>query len=500
MIPIFQYEINDGLADVVRSNASVAYKSKIDVKDLNTNQLTDLQELLKASSKANPNQFDLFYLESILASIGWNHNDDVFDKGEAWNARNTPVDKPFNYMHEEKDIIGHLTSSKVVDFEGGVIPDNAIIEQLPDKFDIVVGAVIYRNWSDQKLQARINDILSEIGDNKWCVSMECLFRNFDYALISPDGDNRILARNDQTSFLTKHLRVYGGTGEYSGYRIGRLLRNFTFSGKGLVDNPANPRSHITSFNDKAETSSFVAANVTLDDLNISNEEKIMANEVSYTKEQYDALKAELDQFKSASEQATKKELDILKAQITELTEKYQAVSTELDASKEVSQAKEDKVLALETKLTESKEALATAEASIKEAEAKAVNAARKALLLERVDDAKAEDLIQKFANASDEMFEALVESLPAKKMEDDKEDKKDDKFKKKDKKSDASDDSDEDDDSDDDADAAVKTDIDDAKASDDADMSSGGTEEEDSLRSKASAWFSANVLRTTHNK
>ncbi len=495
MIPVFQYEINDGLAELVRSNASVAYTSIIDPKHLNTNQILDLQALLKASSQANPNQFDLFYLESVLASLGWNKNDDVFDKEPLWKARHTPVDKPFNFMHNEKDIIGHLTSSKVVDYDGSVIPDSVVLEQLPDNFEVVVGAVLYRNWSDATLQDRMSKIISEIAEGKWCVSMECMFRNFDYAVTNDQGVNKILARNDQTSFLTKHLRIYGGTGEYQGYRVGRVLRDFVFSGKGLVDNPANPRSHITSFNDKTETSSFVAANATLEELNISNEEKIMANEVSYTKEQYDALRAELDQFKSASQQATQKEIADLKVQIDDLTKANDTLNTELEASKEVSKAKEDKVLALENELTEAQTKLAEAEASIKEAEVKAVNASRKALLMDRVDETKAEELIQKFANASQEMFDALVDSLP--KKSEDTEGKCADDKKKKDKGM-AEDSEDEEDEED--SEAEVKTDLDDAAADEDADMSTGGTQEEETLRSKASAWFSANVLRTTHNK
>ena len=493
MIPVFQYEINDGIAELVGSNASIAYTSTIDSKFLNSNQLLDLQKLLQASSQANPNQFDLFYLESVLASLGWNKNDDVFDKEPLWKARHTPVDKPFNFMHNEKDIIGHLTSSKVVDFEGNVIPDSAVLDQLPDQFEVVVGAVLYRNWADATLQDRMNKIINEIAEGKWCVSMECLFRNFDYAVSNDQGVNKILARNDETSFLTKHLKVYGGTGEYEGYRIGRVLRNFTFSGKGLVDNPANPRSHITSFNDKTETSSFVAANATLEELNISNEEKIMANEVSYTQEQYDALKAELDQFKSASQQAVQQEIADLKAQIDELTKANQSLTTELEASKEVSKAKEDNIVTLEAELTEIKAKLTEAENNIKEAEVKAINASRKALLLERVDEVKAEDLIQKFANASQEMFEALVDSLPKK---DETEGKCDDEKKKKKGMADESDTEDEEEDSE----AEVTTNIDDAEAEEDAEMSSGGTQEEETLRSKASTWFSDNVLRTTHKK
>jgi hypothetical protein len=492
-IPIYKYETEDGIAELVSSNASIAYTSSVHNVHINTNQLLQLKELLGSSTaQANPNQFDLYYLESILASLGWNANDDVFDKSEMWNARNTPVDKPFNFMHNEKDIIGHLTSSKVVDFNKNVISNNALAEQLPDQFDVVVGAVLYRTWSDKELQTRMNSIIEEIPTGKWCVSMECLFRNFDYAITDDSGTNKVLARNDQTSFLTKHLRMYGGTGEYGGYRIGRLLRNFTFSGKGLVDKPANPRSHITNFNESGETSSFVAAMATMEELNISNKEKVMS-EVVYTKEQYEALKAELDQFKTASQQAAQKEVDTLKAQIAALTESSQALSSELEASKEVSSAKETKVVALETELAETKTKLAEAEKSIKDAEVAAITIARKALLLGRVDEEKAENLVQKFANASQEMFDALVDSLPVKaaeteakcgdkkkdeaaKMDDEEEDKKDCKAEE------------------------IVTDLDDAKAEDKAEMASGGTQEEETLRSKASAWFSSNVLRSTHKK
>jgi len=489
MIPIFKYEEKDGIADLVRSKASVDYISEVKNVHINTNQLLQLQKLLESSTaQANPNQIDLYYLESVLASIGWNKNDDVFDKAETWAARRTIVDKPFNFMHNEKDIIGHITSSKGVDFEGGIIAEDVLLDKLPDQFDIVVGSVLYKSWADVAQKERIFKLIEEIQENKWCVSMECLFRHFDYAINYVENDqqiNKILARSDDTSFLTKHLRIYGGSGEYSGYRVGRLLRNFTFSGKGLVDNPANPRSHITSFNDSSETSVFIAAATTTEELNISEEEKIMANEVVYTKEQYEALKAELDKTKTLAEQATQKEIDDMKSQINELNDTIAKLNNELDASKEVSKAKEDKVVALETELKETQSKLTEAENTIKEAEAKAVNAARKALLLDRVDEEKAENLIQKFANASQEMFDALVDSLPKKteakpkdkKEDEDEEEEKEGKDKKK-------------------ADAELKTDLENAQAEEEAEMASGGTQEEETLCSKAASWFSSSVLRT----
>jgi hypothetical protein len=485
MIPIFKYEKENGLSDIIQSTSSIAYTSSIQSVDVDVDELKKLKSILKSSASANPDQFDLYYLESILASAGWNKNDDVFDRIELWNARNTAVDKQFNFMHNERDIIGHLTSAKAVDCDGKILSDSTDVKDLPNQFDIAVGSVLYRKWADPNLQERMNKIIAQIVENKWCVSMECLFKNFDYAITYNDNNGgeiqKIVARNDTTSFLTKYLRVYGGVGEYKGYRIGRLLRSFSFSGKGLVDNPANPRSHITSFSDSSEKSSFAGIFATAEELNISNEEKIMTTEFVYTKEQYEALKAELDQIKAVSKDATQKEIDALKSQVAELSKANKQLNDELEASKEVSKAKEDKLVALETSLSEAQAKLTEVENSMKEAELKALANMRKQLLLDRVDEEKAENLVQKFANASQEMFDALLESLPVRAKCEDKKEKDKDKEKNKEKEAKAEE---------------IESNIEEAKAEEELEMSSGGTQEEETLRSKAASWFSG-VLRTT---
>src|SRR5262249_41187146 len=89
-------------------------------------------------------------------------------------------------------------------------------------------------------------LLAEIAQGEYSVSMECLFNKFDYILTAPDGTTRIVARNDKTAFLTKHLRCYAGSGYYGDSKVGRVLRNIVFSGKGLVKNPANADSVILS--------------------------------------------------------------------------------------------------------------------------------------------------------------------------------------------------------------------------------------------------------------
>jgi hypothetical protein len=236
---IYSKEIQDGVAELVRSSASLAYCMPASLSVNNHSDAVSFAEKVKAES-ANPKQIDLYYIKSILVSTGWNKNDDVFDPEATWSARTTPEDKQFNLMHDENNIIGHITGSYVVDRNGAAIADDT----QPDDFDIITEAVLYNSWTKPENRERMNQIIAEIEEGKWFVSMECLFAGFDYALLDDNGGSKLLERNESSAFLTKHLRAYGGNGEYEGYQIGRCLRQISFSGKGLVSKPANPRSVI----------------------------------------------------------------------------------------------------------------------------------------------------------------------------------------------------------------------------------------------------------------
>ena len=236
---IYADEINDGVAELVQSSSSIAYCMPAAVSDSQDSKDLDFINKVKAES-ANPDQIDLFYIKSVLVSTGWNKNDDVFKADQTWAARNTPEDKQFNLMHNENDIIGHITGSYVVDRDGNPVEGDT----QPDDFDIITEAVLYNSWTDPENRERMQQIIAEIQEGKWFVSMECLFAGFDYALLDEGGNAKLLERNEGSAFLTKHLRAYGGNGEYEGYKIGRSLRQISFSGKGLVSKPANPRSII----------------------------------------------------------------------------------------------------------------------------------------------------------------------------------------------------------------------------------------------------------------
>lgn len=424
-IPVYQSEINDGLAGQIQNNSVACFAVAEANAQPSPDAVAKLQKIL-AEQKAggdlalaeNKDQIDLFYLKSILVSTGWNKNDDVFDPKELWKARNTPEDKPFNFMHDEKDIIGHITANEVVDFEGNLIqPDSSSI---PSQFNILTSAVIYTEWSDPEQRARMQQIVAEIEDNKWFVSMECLFPNFDYALAKTgDGDSRevrVIKRDEASAFLTKHLRAYGGDGKYEDYQVGRLLRNLSFSGKGLVSKPANPRSIILEGNDFFDESQTKVLSLS------SLKEKNMSD--NYDK-QVEDLRAELAEAKAANEALKEKvvaeqqaefeaQIQSLEASIAEQSAKVAELTT---ANETITQSLKEAEEALAAKDEDMKEKME----QLKEMKKKEAMMKRKAELEDAGFDAEdASATASEFEDLDDDTFGKIVAMMKKKAMDKDK--------------------------------------------------------------------------------
>ena len=416
-IEIYKAEIDAGLEELISSNASVAYSSLAVPYSPSVEEREKAKSLvLVTGGKSNPNQFDLYYLNSVLVSSGWNKNDDVFNIGETWAARKTPEDKQFNFMHDESDIIGHITANMAVDVTGAEISDETELENLPENFDIITSAVLYNSWSDPERQERMKTIIEEIEAGKWFVSMECLFRGFDYAAVTPTGDHKIIARNDDSAFLTKHLRAYGGGGEFEGYKLGRLLRNIAFSGKGLVSNPANPKSVILK-NDPFYGSKAYS----ITDFSI-RENVAMANE-NNLQGKVDLLQSELKQAKEDAENL-KAEMEIKKTEEIQLRvgafETQVAEKDEVIAERDTKIVEQDALLAgLEEKLTEKDEKLSEALSKIEAHESEVKLMARKTALVEAgVSEDTIEETLTKFADTEDAVFDEIVALLSKTKSED----------------------------------------------------------------------------------
>ena len=512
-ITVYKSEIEDGLQEAIASNNSIAFAAPVSVSQMTESQEAVARDLaidkLLSKAESNPDQFDLYYLNSVLVSTGWNKNDDVFDRQETWGARNTPEDKQFNFGHNEKDIIGHITSSIVLDQQGNVINDSTSPENLPERFDIVTSAVLYNSWSDPELKERMTKVISEIEEGKWYVSMECLFSGFDYALVNPEGEHKVLARDEASAFLTKHLRAYGGSGEYDGYKIGRLLNNIAFSGKGLVSNPANPRSVI--INDVDPFANTEAITITTSNF---KENSDMSNE--NLERQIADLKAELAQAKTEAQELKAEVSNQKDEEIKAQFEAFEATIAEKDEAvaeaKVAVEAAEAKVAELTEALAGKDEELSEAVAKIEAQEAEAKLLARKTALTEAgAEEEEIESILETFAEASDEMFEQVValkknamKKMATKKDEENpfvKKDKDEEALKKEAKSAEVSEsEADYQEEEEDEAEAIAEAEVlEEAEEEVEAALTDAGDDAVEELSTAASAWLESNVLSTTAN-
>ena len=424
-IKIYQKEIDDGIGELVKSTASVAYCSEATLKKSEApfpelKDLTDIElEKLGIAKAENKDQIDLYYLESVLVSCGWNKNDDVFMPEATWAARNTPEDKQFNFMHNENDIIGHITGSYVLTKDGKAVADDE--DNMPEDFDIITQAVLYNSWTDSENKQRMEQIIAEIEEGKWYVSMECLFAGFNYALLDENGNGKVLARDEESAFLTKHLRAYGGTGEYEGYKVGRALANISFSGKGLVAKPANNRSVILNkkssasvkFNQTECNSQFLIGDKQMSD------QSLLEKQLAEVQTQLAQAKTENEAIKAKIEEAKDKEFA---SQVEAFESKAEESKATIDELNEVIKSTQARVAELEDTLATSQTELAEAMKEMDKMKKKEAMMKRKASLEEAgFAEEEIEDSLATFESLEDEAFEAVVALMKKKAKKDEEE-------------------------------------------------------------------------------
>jgi len=428
---IFTAEKEAGLEHQIKTQSSIAYESPI--------LLDEKQDIAKAFdnlliSTAAMDDKDIYHVYSILVTTSWNKNDDVFDKAEVWAAQNTPKYKPANLEHDERQIVGGIVDNWSVDKDMKVIDKDIGSDNLPDYYHILVSSVIYRQWQDPAYQTRAENLIKEIEAGNKFVSMECLFNGFDYAVVDPDGQRHILARNDETAFLTKHLRAYGGSGGYEDHKVGRLLRNIVFSGKGFVNKPANPdsvifdKNQLTEFNNVSISSKNIFSNKNGVTISVEKKNKPIVFKESDTmssdllndqvKELKDALAAVQADNKELTDKLSKANLEKYDTQIKELTDNLQTLAVDLKASEEVVASKNEEVEALQTQLTEVTEAFEKAQSELQDIEQKQKIEKRVAALVGAgLTQEDAEAKMEVFDSLTDDQFVVMVDTVASVKPE-----------------------------------------------------------------------------------
>jgi len=202
----------------------------------------------KAAVLAFPDekQSDLQYMRSCLVSAGTNKNGAHFLPSEMMKAHNTVVHKAIDIEHEEERVIGHIYECAYMYKDGTQFDPKTVMASYEEAsqdldgvdMDIAVAGVIHK--------MRFPEYADEISAGEWKVSMECFFKDFDIKI----GDT-IITRDeamtlgyDPNDLVGGFVKVMAGHKEMGVRQVARVLRHITFSGMGIVKNPANPHSII----------------------------------------------------------------------------------------------------------------------------------------------------------------------------------------------------------------------------------------------------------------
>lgn len=420
---IFENEKNDNLTELLSAQSSIVYASLLEKSD---SEISHKKARKENKALAGIEDTDLYYTQSILVTTSWNKNDDIFDAKEVWLARATPMHKPTNLEHDEKTIVGHITSNWPIDINGELINESLELNELPEKFHILTGSVIYKGFTEPELRDRANNLIEEIEAGEKYVSMECFFKNFDYGLIDKStGSYHILPRNEETSFLTKHLRAYGGQGEHENYKIGRVLRNITFSGKGFVNRPANPESIIFTKENLKETQESLDMLKNLNEKNDdSQKEGVFSNQANLKE-----TNMSVESTVATEEVTTITEPEVTTTVVeTQEAEAAKKMKEEMDKKEEEMKKMKAALEATQSELQAANETLAAYKMKEEEMAKKEKKMKRMATLIESgVEEEVASATVDKFENLDDTAFEsiaALVAAVKPPKKEEKKEETK----------------------------------------------------------------------------
>lgn len=389
------YSEEKSIANLLQSKATASLVIPISVtedkpdvfieslKDMNSFASNVKKALARVSEETSP---DLLYGSAILVTTVLNKNDDLFLPDETWAARNTPVHQPYNNDHVEEDIIGHIIASRVLDKNDKVVAS----EEPPDFFNIEVDFVVYKGI----FPAIAKEIAEKGPKGKKFVSMEAKFSNFDYALIESNTNVKIYARNEDTAFLTKYLKAYGGEGKYKDQRIGRVLRDIRFVGMGNVDVPANPASEFTKLEsyESASLKDLKSESKTIIYITKGN---IMALTLEQAEKVIADLNVKLATFESKADEHAKAALDAEKTKSDVATQKFNEATAQLTATKAELETTKATLAEKTSKLDEIQK---SAKAADRIAELKKLN-------IEVTDEAK----LKSIANLSDDAFTSLID-------------------------------------------------------------------------------------------
>lgn len=244
------------------------------------------QEIASVVSFPENKTPDILCFSGIFVSSGENLNKAFFLPSELVKSHKTIDNKALDIEHDETQIIGHIYSSSFVDSNGKKL-DIETLQGLDEDtlnkmdIDVMIAGIIYKS--------RFPEIAKQVKDNKWKLSMETYFQDYDIKV----GD-LILSKKEAESLGLASDNVIGRVAkilqkgkEIAKGEVARVLRDLLFCGCGLVKNPANPRSVILETANKSNTESQDEEIVVELNQEVSRTEQNDKEEVNNDKEEAD---------------------------------------------------------------------------------------------------------------------------------------------------------------------------------------------------------------------
>ena len=186
---------------------------------------------------------DLLFFHGIMVSTGTNLNDAHFLGSEIVKADDTIDLKALDIEHLEESIVGHIYSHNIASFDGtplNILDLKGKTEAELDgmQFNVHIAGIVYKS--------RFPELAEEISGNKWKLSMETYFQDYDIKVgqvIMTRGEAEAIGIASE-NVLGKVAKLLNDGKEVAKGEVARVLRGLMFSGCGIVKNPAEPRAII----------------------------------------------------------------------------------------------------------------------------------------------------------------------------------------------------------------------------------------------------------------
>jgi hypothetical protein len=207
--------------------------------NISTASSDHLGELIPEDIDLNKN-IDLIAVAFDAAVVNdFNKNGDGIASSAALSIKDLFIHKPCNIEHQKDKIVGHIVSAGFSQFGEG----KEFIEVSADEtglFNISLGAVVYKTvapeFTDMMLEA--SDPESE-SYQEISASWEIGFNEYVIAIGSNVANAEIITNPEEIESLSSNLKSFGGSGEFNGLPINRLIVGDIYPlGIGFTNNPA----------------------------------------------------------------------------------------------------------------------------------------------------------------------------------------------------------------------------------------------------------------------